>query len=103
YGREVRQVVALVWESLDYICAERLAPQLLATARHLARFGELDRVGITLTPALEEQLESISRATVQRMMSKLHALPNSDLMPLMPLPRQGPDRANRKNLATKGL
>src|SRR5437763_13965793 len=41
YGKEVRQVVMLVWESLDYICAERLAPQLLATARHLARCGEL--------------------------------------------------------------
>lgn len=98
YGKEVRQVVALVWESLDYICAERLAPQLLATARHLARFGELDRVGITLTSALEQQLASISRATVQRMMSKLHTLPNS-----MPLPRKGPDRANRRNLVTKGV
>jgi len=31
YGKEVGQVVWLVWESLDYICAERLTPQLLST------------------------------------------------------------------------
>jgi hypothetical protein len=98
YGKEVRQVVALVWESLDYICAQRLVPQLLAAARHLARFGELDTVGVTLTPQLEEQLESISRATVQRMMNKIHSLDSN-----MPLPRKGPDRANRRNSATKGV
>jgi hypothetical protein len=98
YGKEVRQIVVLVWESLDYICAQRLVPQLLSTARHLARFGELDRVGVTLTPALEEQLACISQATVQRMMNKIHTLDNN-----MPLPRKGPDRANRRNSATKGV
>lgn len=45
YGNEVERVVALVWESLDYICAERLTPQLLTTASHLERFGELARMG----------------------------------------------------------
>src|SRR5262245_21364416 len=35
YGKEVEQVVSVVWESLDYICAERLTPQLLSTALHL--------------------------------------------------------------------
>lgn len=38
-GVEARRVVALVWESLDDIRAERLTPALL-TARHLAAFGE---------------------------------------------------------------
>src|SRR5438045_3583849 len=60
YGKEVRQVVSVVWESLDYICAERLTPQLLSTARHLARFGELERIGVVLTPQLQEQLASVS-------------------------------------------
>jgi hypothetical protein len=52
----VRQIVVVVWESLDYICAQRLVPQLLSTARHLARFGELDTVGVTLTPHPSQQL-----------------------------------------------
>lgn len=82
-GVEVRSVVALVWESLDYICAERLTPALLPTARHLAAFGEC-----RLTPAVEEQLGAISRATVQRL---LRALPR----PTPRLPRGGPEQANR--------
>jgi hypothetical protein len=99
YGKEVRAVVALVWESLDYICAERLTPQLLSTARHLARFGELERLGVTLTPQLEEQLDSVSRATVQRMTTKLRTLGRVT----SPLPRRGPDQANKRNSATKGV
>jgi hypothetical protein len=98
YGKEVGQVVSVVWESLDYICAERVQPQLLSTARHLAQFGELDKIGITLTPQLEEQLAGVSRPTVQRMISKLRSL-NTALC----LPRRGPERANRKNSATRGV
>ncbi len=56
YGPDTRHVVRVVWESLDCLCAERLTTQLLATARHLARFGEL-----TLTSALETLLAQISR------------------------------------------
>ena len=41
YGLEVEGVVLRVWESLDYICAERLTPSLLWMARHLASFGVL--------------------------------------------------------------
>ena len=41
YGLEVERVVLRVWESLDYICAERLTPTLAKTAKHLARFGVL--------------------------------------------------------------
>jgi hypothetical protein len=82
YGGEVAAVVRVVWESLDYVCAERLTPALLPTARHLAAFGE-----VTLTPALEEQLGGISRATVQRLLGRLpRATPR--------LPQGGPERAN---------
>src|SRR6266576_5007860 len=41
YGLEVERVVLRVWESLDYICAERLTPSLVRTAKHLATFGVL--------------------------------------------------------------
>lgn len=83
YGLAVRGVVATVWESLDYICAERLTPALLPTARHLAQFGECQ-----LTAQVEEQLATISRATVQRL---LCTLPR----PTPRLPRGGPEQANR--------
>jgi hypothetical protein len=82
YGVEIRPVIALVWESLDYICAERLTPALLPTARHLAQFGEC-----ALTEALAAQLATISRATVQRL---LGTLPR----PTPRLPQRGPERAN---------
>lgn len=83
YGLAVRQIVQVVWESLDYVCAERLTPQLLATAQHLATFGE-----VTLTAALEAELAAISRATVGRMLTRLpRATPR--------LPRRGPEQANR--------
>ncbi len=65
YGVEVEDVVRVVWESLDYVCAERLAPALLPTARQLALWEEL-----RLTNGIEESLGSISRATVQRMLGR---------------------------------
>src|SRR5436190_17761557 len=55
YGLEVERVVLRVWESLDYICAERLTPSLLWMARHLASFGLL-----VLTAKIESQLATIS-------------------------------------------
>ena len=83
YGPEIRRVVHIVWESLDCICAERLTPQLLTTAQHLATFGEL-----TLTPAVEVLLAQISEATVARMLVGLsRAIPR--------LPRRAPGQANR--------
>src|SRR6266705_6505896 len=60
YGVEVERVVLQVWESLDYICAERLTPSLARMAKHLARFGSL-----VLTTEVESQRATISPATVQ--------------------------------------
>src|SRR5438876_78845 len=68
YGLEVERVVLRVWESLDYICAERLTPSLLWMARHLASFGVL-----VLPAEIESQLATISCATVQRMLRKNRA------------------------------
>jgi len=83
YGLEVERVVAVVWESLDYVCAERLQPALPATAAQLARFGECQ-----LTPQVASQLETISVATVQRMLTRLGR-------PVSRLPQRGPEQANR--------
>lgn len=83
YGTDVEHIVAVVWESLDYVCAERLTPLRLPTAQHLAGLGEL-----SLTPALAAQLARISRPTVQRMLSRLPHPPRR-------LPRRGPEQANR--------
>ena len=88
YGADIERVVAVVWESVDYVCAERLWPALLPTAQHLAHFGEL-----TLTPAVEAQLASISLATLQRILSRLPR-------PASRLPQRGPEQANRLRQAT---
>ena len=47
YGVMVADVVRVVWESLDYVCAERLTPALLPTAQQLAQWQE-----VVLTPDL---------------------------------------------------
>jgi hypothetical protein len=88
YGVEVEGVMLRVWESLDYICAERLTPSLVRIARHLASFGSL-----ILTAEVESQLETISPATVQRMLRKNRTRKAR-------LPRTGPHRANQ---VTKGV
>ncbi len=88
YGLEVERVVLRVWESLDYICAERLTPSLLPVASHLARFGEL-----RLLPEVAEQLQAISTSTVQRILRKHRSRKAR-------LPRKGPERANQ---LTKGV
>ena len=36
YGAAVDDAMRVVWESLDYVCAERLTPALAGTARLLA-------------------------------------------------------------------
>lgn|ERR1017187_155575 len=83
YGSAVQDVVGIVWESLDYVCAERLTPVLLSTAQHLSSFKE-----VRLTPELEGQLESISRATVARMLGRLRQNQGK-------LPRKGPGKASK--------
>lgn len=83
YGAEVAEVVRVVWESQDYICAERLTPSLLPMAQHLARFGEL-----RLNAEIETKLAQISEATVLRLLTKLR-------QDTPRLPRRGPEQANR--------
>ena len=88
YGPAVERVIVRVWESRDYICAERLAPGLLTMAQHLARFEPLG-----LTRQVEEQLATISRATVARIL-RTHRSQRRRL------PQKGAERANS---VTKGV
>lgn len=83
YGTAVADVVRVVWESLDYVCAERLTPVLLDTAHQLAQWEEL-----VLTPEVEEGLGSISRATVQRLLQRFQ-------QDTPKLPRRKPQPPNR--------
>lgn len=83
YGLAVEQVILVVWESLDYVCAERLTPTLLSTAQHLAHFGTLH-----LSREVEEQLRQISEATVTRILHKHRSRKQR-------LPQKGPERANQ--------
>jgi len=61
YGAEVDAALAVIWEALDYVCAERLQPNLVSTGLLLAHHGELP-----WSPQLEGQLDMISIATVRR-------------------------------------
>ena len=83
YGSAVDDALRVIWESLDYVCAERLRPALAPTARLLARHGEL-----RLDEGLLGQLGRISVASVQRRLTRL-----SQDSPR--LPRNGPAQANR--------
>jgi hypothetical protein len=60
YGPLVAGVVQVIAESLDYPCAERLTPNLVWMANHLAAQGELQ-----VTPEVLAQLGEISLSTVR--------------------------------------
>lgn len=83
YGAVVDDALRVIWESLDYVCAERLTPALAEMARLLARHGEL-----RLDDELLAQLGRISVASVQRRLTRL-------AQDTPRLPRKGPEQANR--------
>ena len=83
YGAEVEDALRVIYPSFDYICAERLTPNLVWMAHHLARHGELE-----VTEGLLEKLGQISVSTVGRCLGRMRQYEPR-------LPRQGPRRANR--------
>ena len=82
YGPEVDDALRVIAESTDYICAERLTPNLTWLAEHLAAHGEL-----AISAPLLEQLERISVSTVERILTRLRQDEPR-------LPRRGPKRAS---------
>jgi hypothetical protein len=83
YRAPVEDAIRLIWESLDYICAERLTPALLPTAQLLIHHGEL-----ALSAEVLAQLGTISIASVQRRLRRF-------TQDSPRLPRRGPEQANR--------
>jgi len=76
--RELGDALRLIAESMDYVCPERLASNLVCMAYHLAAPGKL-----RLSPGLLQQLDRIGVSTVERILTRIH---QDELR----LPRQGP-------------
>ena len=83
YGPEVEYALAIIAEGWDYLCAERLTPNLVWMAKHLAAHGELE-----VSPPLLEKLDQISISTVQRILGRI---PRDKPR----LPRKGPRRTRK--------
>ncbi|MGD2165867.1 MAG: hypothetical protein PVH50_10105 [Anaerolineae bacterium] len=81
YGPEVDDALRVIYESYDGICAERLTPNLVTMAEHLARHGEL-----RVTLELLNQLGRISISTVQRRLNRIRQ--DQPRLPRKP-PRRG--------------
>jgi hypothetical protein len=88
YPREVDLALKVIAESLDHLCAERLQPNLVWMASHLARHAELE-----ISPTTLAQLGTISVSSVRRSLQRLaHDEPR--------LPRRRPRPVNP---ATRGI
>ena len=83
YGAEVDDALRVIAESYDYICAERLQPNLVVMAQQLANHNEL-----RLSPGLLEQLAVISVPTVRRILQRI-------TQDEPRLPRRGPESARQ--------
>jgi hypothetical protein len=83
YGSDVDDALRVISESLDHICAERLQPNLVWIASHLAYHGEMK-----VSPPLLDQLGQISVSTVRRILNRIRQDEPR-------LPRKGPAQANR--------
>jgi len=88
YGAEVDDALRVIAESLDHVCADRLTPNLVWLAAHLAAHGEME----TSQPLLD-QLSQISVSTVKRRLNRI-----GQDQPR--LPRKGPQRARK---VTQGI
>jgi len=83
YGAEVEDALRVIYPSFDYICAERLTPNLVQMAQQLARHGELQTSEVLL-----EKLGRISVSTVGRLLGRLR-------QDTPRLPRRRPRRVKR--------
>jgi hypothetical protein len=83
YGVEVHYALKVIAESCDFVCAERLQPNLVWLAQHLAHHGELE-----VTSDLLTKLGRISVSTVKRILRRL---------------RQDEPQLHRRRPSPKGL
>jgi len=66
YDDEVDQVIAIIAETLDWICAERIQPTLAETAQQLVKFNE-----IAVSDEVMEKLGRISISSVGRALARV--------------------------------
>jgi hypothetical protein len=66
FGPEVDDALRVIAESTDYICPERLTPNLTWLAKHLSAHGEMDA-----SDELLEKLGRVSVSTVRRIMDRI--------------------------------
>jgi hypothetical protein len=83
YGPDMDDALRVIAESTDYICADRLTPNLPWLAEHLAAHKELN-----VSPQLLEQLDQISVSTVERILARIRQDEPR-------LPRRAPQPRNR--------
>jgi hypothetical protein len=83
YGPDVQRAIAVIHKSLDRVCAERLQPNLVWMAEHLAVHGELE-----VNAQLLSQLGAISIPTVRRVLKRQQ-------QDRPQLPHKGPSEANQ--------
>jgi hypothetical protein len=84
YGPEMDEVLRVIHESYDGICAERLTPNLVWMAQHLARHGELE-----ICDAVLQKLGCISISTVGRILGRIR-------QDTPRLPRKRPRRSQKR-------
>ncbi len=83
YGGDVGETVSIIAESMDWVCAERLQPNLGWMADHLMKHGEL-----VISREVRDKLDTISISTLQRLLA---SIPKDRPR----LPQRGPERANQ--------
>jgi len=93
YGPEVDDALRVIADSMDYICAERLTPNLPWLARHLAAHGEM-----VASSDLLYQLERISVRTVRRILARIQ-----QDRPRLPRKRPRPPNAALRNVPMKRI
>jgi hypothetical protein len=93
YGAQVDDALRIIAETLDYIAAERLTPNLVWMANHLAQHGELQ-----VSAELLEQLAHINVSTVRRILQRL-----GQDQPRLPRPKGPPSRAALREIPMKRI
>lgn len=83
YGTDVGAAVSIIAESLDWVCPERLQPNMGWMADHLTKHGEL-----VISQEVRDKLDTVSVSTIQRLLT---SMPKDRPR----LPQRGPERANQ--------
>jgi transposase InsO family protein len=99
YRSEFDSALALIWEATDYVCAERLTPNLVSVAEMLEKHQKL-----YLTPTLRQQLTQVSIATVRRHLPRMPQAHRrrKPQPPLNQYQKQIPTRVIPRNIETPG-